>query len=206
MEDVGSSDGVLWIAPVYVCLIPSQYKRFIELIHERKFESVFQGKYTAVMTTSVHFYDHTAHNYMHAVCDDLEMKYVDYFSPDMSDPATRDKVLEHTLNARTLLFPGVAPALHPAPAAGLLAAGPDADTTEAEVVSQEPSGPSDETSLMIADIRAILEDWPGNEKKKENTKARLEETIEKRDLETLEKILNSCRDLQLAAEGGQNEH
>ncbi|MCP4754059.1 MAG: flavodoxin [Proteobacteria bacterium] len=85
VDDVQASDGVLWAVPLYVFLVPSQYKRFIELIRERGAEEAFQGKYAAVVTTSIHFYDHTANNYMHAVCDDLGMKYVDYFSPAMYD-------------------------------------------------------------------------------------------------------------------------
>lgn len=85
IEDVGNSDAVWWSTPIYVCLIPSQYKRFIELIHEKGAEDAFRDKYTAVMATSIHFYDHTGVNYMHAVCDDLNMKFVDFFSPDMFD-------------------------------------------------------------------------------------------------------------------------
>ena len=41
----------------------SNYKRFIELIFERHQEQVFAGKYTASLSTSIHFYDHTTHNY-----------------------------------------------------------------------------------------------------------------------------------------------
>lgn len=37
------------------------------------------------MTTSIHFFDHTAHNYMRAICDDLDMRYVEAFSADMYD-------------------------------------------------------------------------------------------------------------------------
>lgn len=85
IEDVRNSDAVWWSVPIYVCLIPAQYKRFIELIHEKGAEESFRDKYTAVITTSIHFYDHTGNNYMHAVCDDLNMKYVDFFSPDMFD-------------------------------------------------------------------------------------------------------------------------
>ena len=48
-------------------------------------EDAFEGKYTAVMTTSIHFYDHTAHNYMRAICEDLGMKYVDAISLDIVD-------------------------------------------------------------------------------------------------------------------------
>jgi len=85
LAEVQSSDGVLWASPVYFLLVPAQYKRFIELISERSAEAVFERKYTAALTTSIHFYDHTAHNYLHAVCDDLNMGYVGSFSADMSD-------------------------------------------------------------------------------------------------------------------------
>ena len=85
INDVRDSDAVWWSVPIYVCLVPSQYKRFIELIWENGAEKAFRNKYTAVITTSVHFYDNTGNNYMHSICDDLDMKYVDYFSPDMYD-------------------------------------------------------------------------------------------------------------------------
>ena len=85
MEEVRSADGILWAFPLYVFLVASQYKRFIELIFERKGEGCFQGKYTAALSTSIHFFDHTAHDYVHSICDDLEMKYVGFFSADMFD-------------------------------------------------------------------------------------------------------------------------
>lgn len=85
IDDIRAADGVLWAFPVYYFLVPSQYKRFIELIWERSSNEVFRGKYTAVLTTSVHFYDHAAHEYMNSICDDLEMKYVDSFSAGMGD-------------------------------------------------------------------------------------------------------------------------
>ena len=85
IADVRDSDAVWWSVPIYVCLIPSQYKRFIELIWEKDAGEAFRDKYTAVITTSIHFYDNTGNNYMHSICDDLNMKYVDFFSPDMYD-------------------------------------------------------------------------------------------------------------------------
>jgi multimeric flavodoxin WrbA len=85
MQDIKTSDGVLWALPVYIFLVPSQYKRFIELLSERKVKNVFRNKYTAVITTSIHFFDHTANEYMHAICDDLSMKYAGFFSADMHD-------------------------------------------------------------------------------------------------------------------------
>lgn len=85
IDVVGNSDGVIWVFPVYVMLVCSQFKRFIELIFERRMENAFKDKYTVVLSTSIHFYDHTAQNYVHAVCDDLEMKYVGYFPADSWD-------------------------------------------------------------------------------------------------------------------------
>ncbi|MHA1296370.1 MAG: NAD(P)H-dependent oxidoreductase [Promethearchaeota archaeon] len=85
LEDIKSSDGVIWSFPVYVMLICSQFKRFIELIFENSAESYFKDKYTVALSTSIHFYDHTANNYIHSICDDLGMKYVDYFAADSWD-------------------------------------------------------------------------------------------------------------------------
>ena len=89
MEEIKSSDGVLWAFPLYYLLVPSQYKRFIELIWERKAADVFKDKYTAVLSTSIHFFDHSAHNYMNAICDDLNMKYLGSFSAAMYDLMSR---------------------------------------------------------------------------------------------------------------------
>jgi multimeric flavodoxin WrbA len=85
IDDIQASDGVLWAFPLYYYLVPSQYKRFIELIWERDAKDIFRNKYTAVLTTSIHFYDHAAHNYMHSICDDLDMNYVGFFSAEMYD-------------------------------------------------------------------------------------------------------------------------
>jgi multimeric flavodoxin WrbA len=89
MEEVKFSEGVLWAFPLYYLLVSSQYKRFIELIWERGAAGSFKNKYTAVLSTSIHFFDHTAHNYMNAICDDLDMKYLGSFSPAMYDLLSR---------------------------------------------------------------------------------------------------------------------
>ena len=85
MDEVRSSEGVLWAFPLYVFLVSSQYKRFIELLWEKKLEGVFKNKYTSALTTSIHFFDHTAHNYIRAICDDLDMKFAGSFSAGMYD-------------------------------------------------------------------------------------------------------------------------
>jgi multimeric flavodoxin WrbA len=85
IEEIRKSDAVLWAFPLYYLLVHSNYKRFIELIFDRKVQDAFAEKYTAVLTTSIHFYDHTAHNYMQGICEDLDMNFVSSFSAAMND-------------------------------------------------------------------------------------------------------------------------
>ncbi len=90
INEIRFSDGVIWAFPLYVFTVHSNYQRFIELIFERNVEDAFKEKYTSVLATSIHFYDHTALNYMNSICDDLNMNYVDYFSPEMYDLKKED--------------------------------------------------------------------------------------------------------------------
>ncbi len=85
IDQVRDSDAVLWGFSLYILIVHAHYKRFIELIFERGAQEAFAGKYAASLSTSIHFFDHTAHNYIHAICDDLGMRFVDSFSPDMYD-------------------------------------------------------------------------------------------------------------------------
>jgi multimeric flavodoxin WrbA len=97
MNEISASDSVLWAFPLYVMMVHAHYKRFIELIFERQKEAVFKDKYAAIFTTSIHFYDHTAINYMQAICDDLEMRFAGAYSAEMQDffkPAERDQIIE----------------------------------------------------------------------------------------------------------------
>ena len=85
IHDIKNCDGVIWAFPLYVFTAHSNYQRFIDLVFERGVQPAFAGKYAFALTTSIHFYDHTATNYINAVCDDLDMVFVDYFSPKMYD-------------------------------------------------------------------------------------------------------------------------
>ncbi len=85
IDTVADSQAVIWCTPVYILLVPSQLKRFIELVFERGAQGAFAEKYATTFTTSAHFYDHTAHNYMRAVCEDLQMRYVDGYSAEFND-------------------------------------------------------------------------------------------------------------------------
>lgn len=84
-RQIHKADAVIWAFPLYHMLVHAAYKRFIELIFENQLEPYFQGKVTGVFSTSIHFYDHTAHNYMHGICDDLGMHLSDALSHDMDD-------------------------------------------------------------------------------------------------------------------------
>ncbi|MEJ2664907.1 MAG: NAD(P)H-dependent oxidoreductase [Spirochaetia bacterium] len=85
MKQVKEADAVLWAFPLYYCLVCSQYKRFIELIFERGAESAFARKYAASLSTSIHFFDHTAHEYIRSISEDLDMNYVGFYSAKMND-------------------------------------------------------------------------------------------------------------------------
>ncbi|MCK7510753.1 MAG: hypothetical protein MZV70_46265 [Desulfobacterales bacterium] len=55
------------------------------MIFERNATAAFHGKPAAVLTTSINFFDYTAHNYIHAICDDLQMKFFGSYSAEMND-------------------------------------------------------------------------------------------------------------------------
>jgi multimeric flavodoxin WrbA len=98
IDEVKASDGVIWSFPLYFLLVPSHYKRFIELVFERGAGEAFIGKHAASLSTSIHFFDHTAHNYINAICDDLDMRYVGAFSPHYHD------LMKEQERERLLLF------------------------------------------------------------------------------------------------------
>ena len=52
---IASSDLIVWSVPLYFCLVPSQYKRFIELIWERSSENVRPGVSSMKIGVSLSF-------------------------------------------------------------------------------------------------------------------------------------------------------
>jgi len=98
VQAIEGADGVIWAFPLYYLLVHAHYKRFIELVFERGAGDAFQGKYAAALSTSIRFFDHTAHNYIHAVCDDLGMRFFGSYSAAMYD------LLEEPERRRLALF------------------------------------------------------------------------------------------------------
>ena len=91
IDEIKNSDGILWAFGLWVLAVSAQYMRFIELISERSAQDAFKNKYTAALSTSIHYFDHTAHNYIRSVAEDLEMKYSDGLSLDLIDLRKEDE-------------------------------------------------------------------------------------------------------------------
>lgn len=98
IDAAAAADAMIWAFPVYCLLVPAHYKRFIELLLERHVEASFQDKYAAILTTSIHYFDHTAHEYVRGICDDLGMKCVGGYSAEIYD------LLQEEEQGRFLLF------------------------------------------------------------------------------------------------------
>ena len=77
------ADLIVFCYPVYTFLVPAQLHRFIELIKESGMD--LSGKYATQLSTSKHFYDVTAHQFIQDNCGDLGLKYIRGFSADMDD-------------------------------------------------------------------------------------------------------------------------
>jgi hypothetical protein len=54
-------------------------------VHERSVGRAFAGKYAASLTTSIHWHDNCAHDYLRAVSEDLGMLFAGSHSPEMHD-------------------------------------------------------------------------------------------------------------------------
>ena len=84
-EQARAADGILWAFPLYVAMPHAGLKRFVELIGEQGLADAFRGKHCAILTTSIHFYDHTAIEYMRGVSEDMGMVVDEVFSAGMQD-------------------------------------------------------------------------------------------------------------------------
>ena len=86
LKAVEKADLVMFAYPVYTFLVPAQLHRFVELLHESGCD--FKGKYAVQITTSKHFYDTTAHEFMRENLSDLGFNVLEGLSADMEDLPT----------------------------------------------------------------------------------------------------------------------
>lgn len=87
IDALGKADVILFVYPVYTFIAPSQLHSFIRLMKEKlpKSPVSVRGKIASQITTSKHFYDITAHNYIRDNCFDLGLNYIPGLSADMDD-------------------------------------------------------------------------------------------------------------------------
>lgn len=80
---IQKADLLLFSYPVYTFIAPYQLQRFLELLKEQQLD--LSGKYATQITTSKHFFDHTAHKYIEENCHDLGLHFIRGLSADMDD-------------------------------------------------------------------------------------------------------------------------
>ncbi|MEG1944308.1 MAG: NAD(P)H-dependent oxidoreductase [Oscillospiraceae bacterium] len=78
-----SADLLLFSYPVYTFLAPYQLHRFIELLKASGCK--IAGKFAAQVSTSKHFFDVTAQNFIEENCGDMGLLYLGGLSADMDD-------------------------------------------------------------------------------------------------------------------------
>ncbi len=74
---------ILFCYPVYTFIAPCQLHRFVELLKASGID--LSGKAATQITTSMHFYDVTAHRYIQDNCQELGMHFVRGLSAGMDD-------------------------------------------------------------------------------------------------------------------------
>lgn len=83
IDAILDADVLLFSYPVYTFIAPYQLHRFIELLKEHGVNVA--GKIATQITTSKHFYDITAHQYIQDNVLEMGMNYIRGFSADMED-------------------------------------------------------------------------------------------------------------------------
>ena len=87
IEAIKAADVLLFSYPVYTFIAPCQLHRFIELMKEHGVNVA--GKVATQITTSKHFYDITAHQYIQDNCQEMGMNFICGLSADMEDLTTK---------------------------------------------------------------------------------------------------------------------
>ena len=86
LEALRAAELIVFCYPVYTFLVPYQLHRFIELMKASGLD--LSAKTATQVTTSKHFYDITAHQFIKDNCADLGLRCLDGLSADMEDILT----------------------------------------------------------------------------------------------------------------------
>ncbi|MEG1875686.1 MAG: NAD(P)H-dependent oxidoreductase [Angelakisella sp.] len=115
---LNNADLILFAYPVYTFLVPYQLHRFLELLKASGAD--LQGKLSAQISTSKHFYHITAHRFIAENCGDMGLAYLGGLSADMDDLLTEKGRLQatdfwerlHFCAANDLVQPPCNPSIH----------------------------------------------------------------------------------------------
>ncbi len=88
-DKIKAADIILFAYPVFTFSIPAQLYRFIELMKQNFTNGELTGKFVTQVTTSKHFFDNTAHEFIRENCLDLQMKVINGLTADMNDLITK---------------------------------------------------------------------------------------------------------------------
>lgn len=165
LAKVYDSDGVVFATPVYFMLVPGQLKRFIEMAFERDARSAFSQKYSAALTTSIHYFDHTAHSYLHGISEDFGMHHAGSYSAHMEDLKSEveqkrlllffsdflDAISEKRAITREFLpLPKVSPTYYPSTQSTVV------DTNGRRVVILHDAKPGSDQEAMVRRMAALF--------------------------------------------------
>ncbi len=159
-----AADLLIFCYPVYTFLAPAQLHRFLELIRENGV--ALEGKTATQLSTSKHFYDTTAHEFIRENCGDLKLHYIRGFSADMEDllkkkgQAEAEAFFRHVLwSAENRIFEPELPAAVPASALSAPTV-PDGDVPAADgkrvVIVTDLAEDDSMLSAMIRRFTAVL--------------------------------------------------
>ncbi|MFI3250219.1 MAG: NAD(P)H-dependent oxidoreductase [Eubacteriales bacterium] len=162
-EGLKQADLILFVYPIYTFLAPYQLHRFVELMAESGID--ISGKCATQITTSKHFFDVTAHNWMEEICSDFNLKFLKGLSADMEDllePKGRDQA-EHFFEkilfdiSHDIYQPPIKYTVPPKPAPHVASLPTVPKTKEKDVVMVTNMAPDDvNLAQMIADFTATF--------------------------------------------------
>jgi multimeric flavodoxin WrbA len=150
IDEVRSADGVIWAFPLYILLVSSQYKRFIELIAERRAGAAFYDTHAVTLSTSINYHDWNAHVYMRSVCEDLGMRFVGIYSARMNDILKQEERRRLHLFAEDFFASIASRMQHPRISAVLPLAAPGAYRAVSPVLPAETRG---RKIVILTDVR-----------------------------------------------------
>lgn len=76
---------LVWACPVYNSGVPAQVMRFVERVGQAFGAQVLAGKTAVALLSSTHEFDQLAARYLHAVSEDLGMRFAGFYSAEMFD-------------------------------------------------------------------------------------------------------------------------